>query len=133
MRSIGLFVNLLRIPYSYLYPCIICFCLVGVYCVQNNIVDVWVTIIAGAVGYTLRKLQYDVAPVALGLVLAPMLELSVRQSLAMSGGTYSIFLERPFALALLGLLVLLIVLALLPQRYFSGWRKSVGLTEEEKV
>jgi putative tricarboxylic transport membrane protein len=130
LPMIGLFVNLLRIPYSYLYPCIICFCLVGVYCVQNNVVDVWVTIVAGAVGYILRKLQYDVAPIALGLVLAPMLELSVRQSLAMSGGTYSIFLERPFALALLILLLLLIVLSLLPERFRGKWRRSVGLDED---
>ncbi len=85
---------------------------------------------AGAVGYALRKMQYDVAPVALGLVLAPMLELSVRQSLAMSGGTYSIFLERPFTLALLALLFVLIVLALLPERFRGKWRKSVGLDEK---
>jgi putative tricarboxylic transport membrane protein len=101
-----------------------------VYCVQNNVVNVWVTIVAGAVGYILRKLQYDVAPIALGLVLAPMLELSVRQSLAMSGGTYSIFLERPFALALLVLLLLLIVLSLLPERFRGKWRRSVGLEED---
>ena len=96
LPMIGLFVNLLRIPYSFLYPCIVSFCLIGVYCVQNNIVDVWITIIAGAVGYALRKLNYDVAPVALGLVLAPMLELSVRQSLAMSGGDYHISCSGPF-------------------------------------
>jgi putative tricarboxylic transport membrane protein len=123
LPMIGLFVNLLRIPYAYLYPCIVCLCLVGVYCVQNNIVDVWVTIAAGAVGYVLRKLDYDVAPVALGLVLAPMLELSVRQSLAMSGGTYQIFLDRPFALALLGLLLALVVFAILPRQFKPSWRK----------
>ncbi|MGD9924089.1 MAG: tripartite tricarboxylate transporter permease [Pseudorhodoplanes sp.] len=123
LPMISLFVNLLRIPYAYLYPCIICLCLVGVYCVQNNIVDVWVTIIAGAVGYVLRKFDYDVAPVALGLVLAPMLELSVRQSLAMSGGSYQIFLDRPFALTLFGVLLVLVVMALLPQR-FKPWQKA---------
>lgn len=129
LPMIGLFVNLLRIPYSYLYPCIICFCLVGVYCVQNNVVDVWITIIAGLVGYVLRKLQYDVAPVALGLVLAPMLELSVRQSLAMSGGAYDIFLVRPISLILFLLLIILIVLAALPSRFVPKWRRSVGFEE----
>jgi putative tricarboxylic transport membrane protein len=130
LPMIGLFVHLLRIPYSYLYPCIICFCLVGVYCVQNNVVDVWVTVAAGAVGYVLRKLEYDVAPVALGLVLAPMLELSVRQSLAMSGGSYEIFLERPMSLTLLILLALLVVLAIIPTGFATRWRQSVGLHEE---
>jgi putative tricarboxylic transport membrane protein len=129
LPMIGLFVNLLRIPYSYLYPCIICFCLIGVYCVQNNIVDVWVTVAAGAAGYGLRKLEYDVAPVALGLVLAPMLELSIRQSLAMSGGSYEIFLERPMSLTLFILLALLVVLAIIPSRFASRWRRSVGLNE----
>ena len=130
LPMIGLFVNLLRIPYSYLYPCIICFCLVGVYCVQNNIVDVWITLVAGIVGYALRKLGYDVAPIALGLVLAPMLELSVRQSLAMSAGTYSIFIERPIALTLILALALLIAFATRPFRSLSGWRKSAGLMSE---
>ena len=130
LPMIGLFVNLLRIPYSYLYPCIICFCLVGVYCVQNNIVDVWITLVAGIDGYALRKLGYDVAPIALGLVLAPMLELSVRQSLAMSAGTYSIFIERPIALTLILALALLIAFATRPFRSLSGWRKSAGLMSE---
>lgn len=74
--------------------------------------------------YLLRKMSYDVAPVALGLVLAPMLELSMRQSLAMSGGSYQIFLDRPFALALLGILLALVALAVLPQRFKPNWRKA---------
>src|SRR5215207_830104 len=100
---VGLFVNLLRIPYSYLYPGILCFCILGCYSVSNSVVDVWIMLIMGGVGYVLRKFDYDLAPVALGLVLAPMLELSLRQALAMSGGDYSIFLQRPIALTMLGL------------------------------
>jgi putative tricarboxylic transport membrane protein len=127
---IGLFVNLLRIPYSYLYPCIVCFCLIGVYCVQNNIVDVWITILAGAVGYALRKFNYDVAPVALGLVLAPMLELSVRQSLAMSAGDYSIFVQRPISLTLVLFLSILVALAAASSRLGARWRKTAGLSSD---
>jgi SAM-dependent methyltransferase len=82
LPMVGVFVNLLRIPYSYLYPCILCFCILGTYSVNNSIIDVWILLVMGAVGYALRKFGYDLAPVALGLVLAPMLELSLRQSLS---------------------------------------------------
>lgn len=114
LPMVGVFVNLLRIPYSYLYPCILCFCIVGVYTVSNSVVDVWIMLGMGGIGYGLRKLGYDLAPIALGLVLAPMLELSLRQSLAMSAGDYMIFLQRPIALTMLGLGLLLLLLGLKP-------------------
>jgi putative tricarboxylic transport membrane protein len=131
LPMVGLFVNLLRIPYAYLYPCILCFCILGTYSVSSNIVDVWILLSMGAVGYLLRKFGYDLAPVALGLVLAPMLELSLRQSLAMSAGDYRIFFERPIAATMLGLGVVLVLLALKPL-FFKGkdWRREVGLEEK---
>jgi putative tricarboxylic transport membrane protein len=127
---VGLFVNLLRIPYAYLYPGILCFCILGCYSVSNSVVDVWIMLIMGAVGYALRKFGYDLAPVALGLVLAPMLELSLRQSLAMSAGDYTIFLQRPIALTMLCLGVLLLLLGLKPLlSKKKDWRSKVGLDE----
>jgi putative tricarboxylic transport membrane protein len=127
---VGLFVNLLRIPYAYLYPSILCFCILGCYSVSNSVVDVWIMLIMGGVGYALRKFGYDLAPVALGLVLAPMLELSLRQSLAMSAGDYTIFLQRPIALTMLGLGVLLLLLGLKPLlSKKKDWRSKVGLDE----
>jgi putative tricarboxylic transport membrane protein len=121
---------LLRIPYAYLYPCILCFCILGTYSVSSSVVDVWILLSMGAVGYVLRKFGYDLAPVALGLVLAPMLELSLRQSLAMSAGNYRIFFERPIAATMLGLSILLVVLAIRPL-FVKGkdWRSEVGLEE----
>ena len=68
---VGLFVTVLRIPYAYLYPLIIMFCIVGVYLVNNSIVDVWIMLIMGVVGYLLRKFDFDPAPLVLGLVIAP--------------------------------------------------------------
>ncbi|MES2561175.1 MAG: tripartite tricarboxylate transporter permease, partial [Pseudomonadota bacterium] len=128
LPMVGVFVNLLRIPYSYLYPGILCFCILGCYSVSNSVVDVWIMLVMGGIGYVLRKFGYDLAPVALGLVLAPMLELSLRQSLAMSAGDYMIFLQRPIALTMLSLGVLLLLLAVKP--LFSkkkDWRANVGL------
>src|SRR6185503_9067415 len=128
---VGLFVNLLRIPYAYLYPCILCFCILGCYSVSNSVVDVWIMLIMGGIGYVLRKFGYDLAPVALGLVLAPMLELSLRQSLAMSAGDYMIFLQSPIALTMLILGLLLLLLGLKPLlRSKTDWRSKVGLEKD---
>jgi putative tricarboxylic transport membrane protein len=130
LPMVGLFVNLLRIPYVYLYPSILCFCILGCYSVSNSTVDVWIMLIMGGVGYLLRKFGYDLAPVALGLVLAPMFELSLRQSLAMSAGDYAIFVQRPIALTMLVFGLILFALGLKP--LFSrkeDWRAKVGLDE----
>jgi putative tricarboxylic transport membrane protein len=125
---VGLFVNLLRIPYSYLYPSILAFATLGVYAVNNSVVDVWIMAGTGLLGYVLRKFDFELAPIVLGLVLAPMIELSFRQSLAMSGGSYLIFLTRPIAVVML-----LVGLALLLLSFRSalsgalGWRPAVSL------
>ncbi len=128
LPMVGLFVNLLRIPYAYLYPCILAFCILGCYSVSNSTMDVWIMMVMGGAGYVLRKFGYDLAPVALGLVLGPMLELSLRQSLAMSGGDYAIFVQRPIAVTMLVLGLILLGLALKPLVFKDkDWRSSVGL------
>ena len=103
--------NLLRIPYAYLYPLIIMFCVIGVYEVNHSIVDVWIMLIMGVVGYGLKKFGFDPAPLVLGLVIAPMFEMSLRQSLIMSNGDWMIFFQRPIALVLLVVCVALLALS----------------------
>ena len=76
LPMVGFFVCLLRIPYAYLYPAVIVFCVLGVYALNQSLVEVWIMTGAGALGYLLRKLGFDVAPVVLGMILAPMLEQS---------------------------------------------------------
>ena len=98
---VGLFVAVLRIPYVYLYPLIVVFCIIGVYEVSHSVVDVWIMLIMGVVGYLLRKFDFDPAPLVLGLVIAPTLELSLRQSLVMSGGDWMIFFRRPISASLI--------------------------------
>ncbi len=109
---VGLFVNILRVPYSYLYPAVLGFATIGVYAVNNSVVDVWIMAGAGLIGYVLRKLDFELAPIILGLVLAPMLELSFRQSLAMSAGDYAIFITRPIAAVMLAVAFTLLLLGL---------------------
>jgi len=120
---VGLFVNVLRIPYGYLYPAILAFATIGVYSVNNSVVDVWIMAGAGLAGYVLRKLNFELAPVILGLVLAPMLELSFRQSLAMSAGDYTIFATRPITAVMLLIALTLLLVGMRPNliRALKWW------------
>jgi putative tricarboxylic transport membrane protein len=127
---VGLFVNVLRIPYAYLYPLVIMFCVLGVYTVNNSIVDVWIMLIMGVVGYGLRKFGLDPAPLVLGLVISPTFELSLRQSLIMSNGDWLIFFQRPIAVTLLAACLVLLALAalsLVSQR--KDWRAKLAEAE----
>ncbi|MCC6778247.1 MAG: tripartite tricarboxylate transporter permease [Hyphomicrobiales bacterium] len=127
---VGLFVNLLRIPYSYLYPMIIMFCVIGVYEVNHSIVDVWIMLIMGVLGYGLRKFGLDPAPLVLGLVIAPTFEMSLRQSLIMSNGQWTIFLQRPISAVLIAVCAVLLVLAALSLlRRHKDWRQQLAEAE----
>jgi putative tricarboxylic transport membrane protein len=131
---VGLFVNILRVPYSFLYPAILVFCVLGVYAVNGSAVDVWIMIVMGALGYALRKFDFETAPIVLGVVLAPMLEMSFRQSLAMSSGSYAIFVSRPIAVTMLAGGMVLLLLSLLPiLKRGMDWRGALGLSPSSEV
>jgi putative tricarboxylic transport membrane protein len=127
---VGLFVTVLRIPYAYLYPLIIMFCVIGVYEVSHSIVDVWIMLIMGVVGYGLRKFGLDPAPLVLGLVISPTFEMSLRQSLVMSNGNWTIFFQRPISVALLAVCAGLLALAALSLiRSRKDWRSKLAEAE----
>jgi putative tricarboxylic transport membrane protein len=127
---VGLFVTVLRIPYAYLYPLIIMFCVIGVYEVNNSVVDVWIMLIMGVLGYWLRKFNFDPAPLVLGLVISPILEQSLRQSLIMSNGDYLIFFQRPISLGLLAVAGFLLALAAISLvRARADWRTRLAEAE----
>jgi putative tricarboxylic transport membrane protein len=128
---VGIFVNLLRVPYPYLYPAILTFSILGVYAVNGSVVDVWIMLGMGVLGYILRKLSFETAPIVLGVVLAPMIELALRQSLAMSDGHYGIFFQRPIAATLLvvGLGMMLLSLRTFIRRGLD-WRARMALAEK---
>ena len=131
LPMVGLFVQVLRIPYALLYPAIIMFCVLGVYAVNGSVVDVWITLVMGVLGYLLRKLGFETAPIVLGAILAPMIEMALRQSLAMSDGQYTIFFTRPIAATLLGVAVVLVLLSLRPWiTRRLDWRGRVALAEK---
>jgi putative tricarboxylic transport membrane protein len=128
---VGLFVNLLRVPYPYLYPAILTFSILGVYAVNGSVVDVWIMLAMGLLGYVLRKLGFETAPIVLGVVLAPMIELALRQSLAMSDGRYGIFFQRPIAATLLVVALAMLALSLRTfVRRGLDWRARMALVEK---
>jgi putative tricarboxylic transport membrane protein len=97
----GLFALLLRVPYAVLYPVILAICVAGVYSQANSTDDLWIMLGFGALGYFMRKYDYSAAPLVLGLVLGPMFENALRQSLTLSHGSMTIFFDRPISATLL--------------------------------
>jgi putative tricarboxylic transport membrane protein len=107
---VGLWVQLLKVPYSILAPIVVLVCAVGVYSVKNDPAEILIMLCLGLVGYLLRKLDFDPGPLLLAFILGPMVERSLRQSLILSGGSFGIFLQRPISAALLGAILCLILL-----------------------
>jgi putative tricarboxylic transport membrane protein len=123
---VGIFINVLRIPYHLLYPAILMFCVLGVYAVNGSVIDIGIMAAMGALGYVLRKFDFETAPIVLGLILAPMLEMSFRQSLSMSAGDYGVFVSRPIAAVMLsaGLALLLLnIFSVLMKK--MDWRRAL--------
>jgi putative tricarboxylic transport membrane protein len=98
---IGIWVKVLKIPYGILFPLIILFCLIGAYTLNNSAVEVGIMVFFGFVGFIMKKFDYEPALLLLALVMGPILEESLRRSLALSGGDLMIFIHRPIALSLL--------------------------------
>lgn len=116
---IGMWVSLLRVPYKALMPLIVTISAVGVFATDNNIFDMWVMFFSGIIGYLMRKLDFPAAPAVLALVLGPMVERSLRQSLTISHGNLSIFFTRPISAAL----TIFALLSLFAPLFRIGWRK----------
>lgn len=95
-----LFAAVLRAPFAILMPLLIFICSIGAYAVNNRMIDIWYMLMFGVIGWAFKKLDYNMAPMLLALVLGDMAESAMRQSLIMSGGSLLIFLQPPIALPL---------------------------------
>jgi putative tricarboxylic transport membrane protein len=111
---ISLWVQVLKIPYRFLFPLILLFCVIGAFSLNNNTAEVTLMVIFGMLGYLLRKFKYPLAPVVLAMVLGPMLEKALRQSLLMSFGSGMIFLTRPISLGMMLIAFALLSSSLIP-------------------
>ncbi len=106
---VGIWVQVLRVPYYILSPFVVLLCIVGVYSTRTNVFDIWMMIFFGVIGYVFRKLAFEPGPLLLAFVLGTIAERSFRQSLLMSKGSPIIFLQRPVSAALIVILVALVV------------------------
>ena len=109
---IGLWVRLLKIPYKYMYPTIIVLVCMGVYSLNNNVFDIWLTLVIGAVGYVMRLFRFEPAPLLLGFVLGPLMEEQLRRSMLLSRGDPMVFLERPISATLIAITAGILIFAL---------------------
>jgi putative tricarboxylic transport membrane protein len=123
---IGIWVQVLKVPYRALFPLILLFCFIGAYSIGANVFDLYVMFIFGAIGYVLRKLEYEPAPMVLAFVLGPLLEKNLRQALILSDGSLSVFLTRPLSAVSLLIAVLLLLSTIVP---FVRKRRSEVITE----
>ncbi|GBD48684.1 tripartite tricarboxylate transporter permease [Methylopila sp. Yamaguchi] len=111
---IGLWVRLLTVPYTVLFPAILAFCCIGVYSVNSNAFDLYAVAAFGLLGYVLVKLECEPAPLLLGFVLGPMLEENLRRAMTISRGDPTVFFTRPLSAGLLIVAVLVLVVVFLP-------------------
>jgi putative tricarboxylic transport membrane protein len=111
---IGMWVKLLEVPYRHMYPSILIFCAIGVYSLNNNVFDVYLTVLFGLFGYLCSKLKMEPAPLLIGFVLGPMMEEHLRRAMLLSRGDPMVFIERPISATLLGIGFLALAVMLLP-------------------
>ncbi len=120
---IGIWVRLLKVPYQYLAVTVAIICTIGAYSVKNSVFDVGTMVVFGIIGYFMRKGGFPGAPLLLAMLLGRMLERTVQQALAMSGGDPVVFVERPISAALL----LVAVFVLISPAIRWLWRRTRGV------
>jgi len=125
---IGIWVRLLRVPYRLLFPCIMIFCSIGIYSVNNEPLDVLLAGAFGLAGYWFVKHDFEAAPLLLGMVLAPLMEENLRRAMLISDGNVTVFVSRPLSAVLLATSLVLIILAVVPMLRES--RENIFVEED---
>jgi putative tricarboxylic transport membrane protein len=113
---VGLWARLVHVPYAVMGPMILVFSVLGAYGVRNTLFDVGVAVAFGVVGYVMAKLAYPTAPLVLALILTPLGESALRQTLSMAGGSPVLLVTRPLAAVLIAGGIALTVWSLLARR-----------------
>ena len=125
---IPLWVKVLKVPYTILFPLILIFCLIGVYSLNFSQVEIALMIGFGVLGYLMKKYKFDMPPLILALVLGPMIENNLRLSLLMSQGDPTTFLRRPLSAVFMTISAVLIILSMVPslQKRRSSLKAQLG-------
>lgn len=111
---IGLWVKLISVPYHYLYPTILVFCCIGVFSLHNATFDIYLMAAFGMLGYILRKLDCEPAPLLLGFILGPMMEEYLRRAMLLSRGDATVFVTQPISATMLVAAIVLLALVTIP-------------------
>jgi TctA family transporter len=114
LPMIGMWVKLLQVPYKFLYPAILVFCCIGSYSINNNVFDVYMTVLFAVFGVVCSKLKMEPAPLLIGFVLGPMMEEHLRRAMLLSRGDPMVFLERPISATMLGIAAIALIAMLMP-------------------
>ncbi|MDH5211257.1 MAG: tripartite tricarboxylate transporter permease [Betaproteobacteria bacterium] len=114
--AIPLFVQMIKLPYRILAPSVILICTIGTYSVGGSIIETWIMFGAGLIGFFMKLYGFSPAALVLALVLGPLAEQSLRQTMTISQGSFGIFLDRPMSLALLGITVALLLAGIAVRR-----------------
>jgi putative tricarboxylic transport membrane protein len=108
--AIPLFVQIIKVPYRILGPAIVVICTLGTFVVNASFIEVWLMFAAGIVGFFMRLYGFSPAALVLALVLGPLAEEALRQTLTISRGSFGIFLERPASLWIIGVTIVLVLI-----------------------
>jgi putative tricarboxylic transport membrane protein len=127
LPMIGLWVRVILIPYVYLFPLILLFCIIGAFSINYSSGDVYLMLIFSIVGYLMKKYKYEAASLMLAFILGPLMERAFCQSLIMSQGNFIIFFQRPISLVALIVAALLLITTVLP--FFKKRRPALGIKD----
>ncbi|MBM7660037.1 putative tricarboxylic transport membrane protein [Bacillus mesophilus] len=124
---VGLWAKLTKVPYGVMAPIILILSIIGAYTVRNSMFDVFIALLFGVLGYFLHKYRWPVVPLILCFILGPILEQSFLQSMAMSNGSFLIFVQQPISLSILIVSIILLVLSIsLARRTKTRIKEVVG-------
>jgi putative tricarboxylic transport membrane protein len=107
---VGLWVKLLKVPKPQLYAGILIFATVGAYGMRQSAFDLVLLYAIGVLGLMMRRFDFPTAPVVVGMILGPLAEAQLRNALSIGEGKWTVFLERPMSIALLGVVLAVLVL-----------------------
>jgi len=122
--AIPLFVQIIKVPYRILGPCIVVICALGTFTVHASFVEMYLMFAAGIVGFFMRLYAFSPAALVLALVLGPLAEEALRQTMTISRGSFWIFFERPASLWIIGVTIVLVLLLPLLGRIGSAAGKA---------
>lgn len=107
---IGWYAHITRIPFEILAPIVLTFCIAGSYSTNNRIYDIYIILIVGIIAYIMRRLNFQLVPVLLGIVLGPLAEKNFRRAMVISEGSWKIFFTRPIACAFIVIAIVSVVI-----------------------